>query len=160
MIREAVRADIPACVHVIRTSFQTVADEFGFTKENAPRFTAFAISEEKLIRQMEEEHRRMYLDEEDGVICGFYSLRRMENGACELGNLSVLPAYRHRGIGSALLKHAMETAKRRQYPVMKLSIVEENVRLRAWYERHGAVHTGTEQFDFFPFVCGYMKISL
>ena len=121
--------------------------------------TAFSVSEEKLIRQMEEEHRRMYLDEEDGVICGFYSLQLMEDGACELGNLSVLPAYRRRGIGSTLLKHALETAKRQNCTVMKLSIVEENVRLRRWYESHGAVHTGTEKYDFFPFACGFMIIK-
>ena len=28
------------------------------------------------------------------------------------------------------------------------------------YEQQGAVHTGTEKFDFFPFTCGYMKIPL
>ena len=44
--------------------------------------------------------------------------------------------------------------------MMKLSIVEENTVLRKWYERNGAVHTGTEKFDFFPFTCGYMEINL
>ena len=160
MIREVKRADIPACVSVIRSSFQTVADEFGFTIENAPRFTAFAVTQEQLFRQLEEEHRLMFLNEEDGVICGFYSLRLMEDGACELGNLSVLPAYRHGGIGSKLLKHAVETAKSLNRLVMKLSVVEENVRLLRWYERHGAVHTGTEKYDFFPFACGFMIFRL
>ena len=160
MIRKAERSDIPACVHVIRSAFQTVADEFGFTKENAPRFTAFAVTEERLIRQMEEEHRLMHLDEDDGVIRGYYSLLLMDGGACELCNLSVLPACRHRGIGNSLLEHAKETAKRQDRAVMKLSIVEENARLRRWYENHGALHTGTEKFDFFPFACGFMTISL
>jgi N-acetylglutamate synthase-like GNAT family acetyltransferase len=32
--------------------------------------------------------------------------------------------------------------------------------LRKWYEGYGAIHTGTEKFDFFPFTCGYMKIML
>ena len=48
MIRKAERADLPACADVIRKSFRTVADEFGFTEENAPRFTAFATTEERL----------------------------------------------------------------------------------------------------------------
>lgn len=39
---------IPECVRVIRESFHTVADEFGFTEENAPRFTAFATTEQRL----------------------------------------------------------------------------------------------------------------
>ena len=44
--------------------------------------------------------------------------------------------------------------------MINLGIVEENRVLRKWYERNGAVHTGTEKYDFFPFTCGYMKIPL
>ena len=160
MIRQVKRTDLPECVKVIRASFQTVADEFGFTEENAPRFTAFATTEERLMWHMEGEHRLMYLDEEDGRICGYYSLRLNDDGTCELGSLSVLPEYRHRGIGGALLRHSMKTAEAHCCGEMKLSIVEENTVLRKWYERNGAVHTGTEKFDFFPFTCGYMEIDL
>ena len=160
MIRKTERADLPECVKVIRNSFQTVADEFGFTEENAPRFTAFATTEERLMWQMYCEHRLMYLDEEDGRICGCYSLRLNDDGTCDLGSLSVLPEYRHRGIGGTLLRHSMETAREQNCGEMKLSIVEENTVLRKWYERNGAVHTGTEKFDFFPFTCGYMEIDL
>ena len=160
MIRKAERADLPECVKVIRNSFQTVADEFGLTKENAPRFTAFATTEDRLLWHMDGERRLMYLDEEDGRIRGYYSLRLNGDGTCELGNLSVLPEYRHRGIGGALLKHSMETAKAEYCREMRLSIVEENTVLREWYERSGAVHTGTEKFSFFPFTCGYLRIDL
>ena len=137
MIRKAERADLPECVRVIQNSFQTVADEFGFTEENAPRFTAFATTEERLVWQMDGEHRLMYLDEEDGRICGYYSLRLNGNGTCELGSLSVLPEYRHRGIGEALLKHSAKTAREQHCSVMKLSIVEENTVLRKWYTSTG-----------------------
>jgi ribosomal protein S18 acetylase RimI-like enzyme len=102
----------------------------------------------------------MFLDEEDGAICGYYSLLLKENGECELGNLSVLPKHRHQGIGTNLLKHSMDTARKQRCQVMRLSIVEENTVLRQWYEQNGAVHTGTEKFDFFPFTCGYMLIRL
>ena len=36
MIREVTRDDIPVYVDVIRKSFKTVVDEFGFTIDNAP----------------------------------------------------------------------------------------------------------------------------
>ena len=160
MIREIRREDIPECVRVIQRSFQTVADEFGVTPENAPRFVAFATDENRLLWQQEKEHRLMFLDEEDGEICGYYSLLLKENGECELGNLSVLPKHRHQGIGTNLLKHSMDTARKQRCQVMRLSIVEENTVLRQWYEQNGAVHTGTEKFDFFPFTCGYMLIRL
>ena len=160
MIRKVEKADLPECVRVIRESFRTVADEFGFTPENAPRFTAFATTEQRLAWQMYCEHRLMYLDEEGGQACGYYSLQLRENSECELGNLSVLPGFRHRGIGGKLLRHAIETAGEQRCTAIKLSIVEENKVLREWYEQNGAVHTGTEKFDFFPFTCGYMEIAL
>ena len=49
MIREVKRDELSACADLIRRSFQTVADECGFTRENAPRFTAFAATEEQLL---------------------------------------------------------------------------------------------------------------
>ncbi len=61
MIREVERDDVPVCVDIIRNSFKTVADEFGFTLDNAPRFTAFATTEERLYWQMDNEPRRMFV---------------------------------------------------------------------------------------------------
>ena len=43
---------------------------------------------------------------------------------------------------------------------MNIGIVEENKKLRKWYEDNGAVHLGTHKFDFFPFTCGYMRKEL
>ena len=160
MIREVRREEIPECVRVIRRSHQTVADQFGLTSENTPRYVAFATDENRLIWHMDHEHRLMFLEEQDGVVRGYYSLLMKQDGECELSNLSVLPEHRHQGIGTALLKHSMETARKQNCRTMRLSIVEENVVLRQWYERNGAVHTGTEKYDFFPFTCGYMKILL
>ena len=160
MIREVKREDLAACAALIRKSFQTVADEFGITAENAPRFTAFAVTEERLAGRMDAGHMLMFLDEEDGRICGYCSLKFRDQGVCELFNLCVLPGCRHRGIGSRLLRYAVWIAGKHGCTVMELSIVEENSVLRKWYERNGAVHTGTEKPDFFPFTCGHMKIFL
>ncbi len=111
MIREVTRDDIPVCVDIIRKSFKTVADELGFTIDNAPRFTAFATTEERLYLQMDNEPRQMFVYEKNGVICGYYSLLMQDNNECELNNLAALPEYRHCGIGKTLLEHAYETAR-------------------------------------------------
>ena len=44
--------------------------------------------------------------------------------------------------------------------MLKMGIVEENKRLRKWYESFGFIHTGTQKFDFFPFTCGYLEREL
>lgn len=159
MIRRVTASDIPECVDVIRNSFLTVAEEFGFTEQNAPRFTAFAATAERLGWQLEE-GRPMFAYAEDGRIAGYYSLHVGENGECELNNLCVLPEYRHKKIGERLFSHAVSTAKGFGCTLMNIGIVEENQRLREWYEKLGARHIRTQKFDFFPFTCGYMTLEL
>lgn len=156
MIKEICKEDITECVKVIKESFSTVADAFGLTVENAPRFTAFATTEERLYWQFEQEHRPMYAFYDNGAIVGYYSLMLLENNECELNNLCVLSSYRHKGIGEKLLKHAFETASRLNCVKIIIGIIEENKVLRHWYESFGFVHLGTQKFDFFPFTCGYM----
>lgn len=160
MIKEVERKDIVECVKVIKDSFSTVADEFGFTIANAPRFTAFATTEERLNWHLDVEHRPMYAFFDNGIIVGYYSLLLKDNNECELNNLCVIPAYRHKGIGEELLKSAFKVAQKLNCNKMHIGIVEENKVLRKWYESFGFIHTGTQKFDFFPFTCGYMEKNL
>lgn len=160
MIRAMKKEEIPVCVDVICRSFRTVAERFGFTKENAPRFTAFAMSEERLCWQFEHEKRSMYVWDEQGSIVGYCSLTVQHEGICELHNLAVLPSCRHREIGSKILCYVLEEAKKCGCRRIKIGIVEENMQLKNWYMQHGFVPIGTEKFDFFPFTCGYMEYIL
>ena len=160
MIRKITRDDLPACAALIRESFMTVANEFGITPENAPRFTAFAVDEARLRHHMDVERRPMYGWFEGDRPVGYYSLLVKADGACELNNLCVLPECRHGQIGRALLRHAFERARALGCARIDIGIVEENRRLRRWYEAAGFVHTGTRKFDFFPFTCGYMEKTL
>ena len=161
MIRQMNEDEIAECAELISASFMTVADEFGFTKDNAPRFTAFATTPERLKHHMAESKRPMYVYvDPDGKIVGYYSLALRENGECELNNLCVLPDQRHQRIGGELLSDAFQRAAELGCGRMKIGIVEENKVLREWYESKGFTHIGTQKFDFFPFTCGYMETDL
>ena len=59
MIREIKENEFREAVEVIKQSFMTDADEFGFTAENVPRFVAFATDEGKLLFWKKEQHRQM-----------------------------------------------------------------------------------------------------
>lgn len=146
MIRKVRGEEIPVCVEIIKKSFLTVADEYGFTEKNAPRFTAFATTQDRLYWHMDGEHRPMYVFEEDGALCGYYSLLLQGNGECELNNLALV--------------HSFNIAKELGCRIINIAIVEENRVLRKWYELNGAIHIGTKKYDFFPFTCGYMKKEL
>lgn len=160
MIQPVKHNDIRECVDVIKESFLTVANEFGITPDNAPRFTAFATTEQRLSWQLNNEKRPMFAFVLNGNIVGYYSLLIKENGECELNNLCVLPQCRHEGIGGQLLLHSFETAKGLGCSKMNIGIVEENQVLRKWYETFGFSHIGTQKFDFFPFTCGYMELII
>ncbi len=160
MIGQVKESQLAECVQVIRDSFQTVADTFGFTVENASRFTAFATTLDRLNWQMHGEKRPMFACMEENRVVGYYSLLMQEGEECELNNLCVLPSHRHQGIGEQLLHHAFQTAREMHCRKMHIGIVEENQLLRKWYESFGFVHTGTRKFDAFPFTCGYMEKEL
>ena len=160
LIRQMSIEEIPECVEVIRTAFKTVADEFGFTEENAPYFTAFATDEARIKKQFEEEKRPMNVFLLDGKIVGYYSLEILSEKEAELNNLAVLPEYRHRGIGEKLVRYLFDDARMKGYERIKIGIVEENKVLRKWYESLGFIHTNSVKFDFFPFTCGYLEMEL
>ncbi len=159
MIRHIQEKEIEKCVEVIKRSFLTVAQEYGLTVKNAPRFTAFATTFERLQAQYTE-GRQMYgyFDEKE-KLTGYYSLHITESGECELNNLCVLPEHRHKDVGKKLFAHALLKAAEKKCKKVGISIVEENSKLRVWYEQFGAKHIGTKKFDFFPFTCGYMEIE-
>ena len=70
MIRKVNEQELSNCVNVIKESFITVANDFGFTIENAPRFTAFATTEDRLKWHFLGEHRPMYAFFDKDTIVG------------------------------------------------------------------------------------------
>jgi ribosomal protein S18 acetylase RimI-like enzyme len=123
VIKEVHEKDIIECVNVIIESFKTVAEEFCFTIENAPGFTAFSTTEEKIKKQLIEEHRPMYAFFDQGTIVGYYSLLLQEKNECELNNLCVLPTYRHKKVGEELIQRELKTLTNEKIT----SIVEQNL---------------------------------
>lgn len=157
-IRKVTENDIPECVQVIRRSFQTVADEFGFTPEKDPKFTSYATTEERLRWHMFNEHRPMYACFVDGKIAGYYSLH-IDGGEIELSNLSTLPEFRHNKIGESLMYHSFDRARELGFTEITIGVVDANERVKRWYENHGFTKSG-ECDAYLTFHCIFMKKTL
>lgn len=149
---------LPVCIDIIRKSFATVAKEFNFTKENCPSHTSF-MPVEKLEEQFRNEY-QMFLYSYHSDFAGFFSVHTDKNHALELNTLAVLPAYRHNGIGTEMIEFSKAYAYEHNCIKIKISIVEENLRLRKWYETLGFVHTGTKIIPNLPFTVGYMEFTV
>lgn len=158
MIRQINQSEIDECVLVIKKSFKNIAEEFNITFENSPNYVLFSTNYAKLKAQLDSGH-LMFADFENEKIIGYYSLDIYGN-ECEINNLCILPQYRHSGNGSRLLKHAVNVAEEKNLKKINISIVEENSKLKKWYEDFGFIHTHTKKFDFFSFTCGYMEMIL
>ena len=146
------------CLDIIRSSFMTVAEEFGITKNNCPSHTAF-MTIDKLEKQFND-GRPMYLFYQDELPVGYFSLAKCSDNEWELNNLAVLPEYRHLGIGKAMVDYAVVAVKNYGGNIISIGIIEENTILKSWYLKLGFNHISTRKFEHLPFTVGFMKMEI
>ena len=146
------------CLEIIRSSFITVAGEFGLTEKNCPSHTAF-ITIDKLEKQFDD-GRPMFLFYQDTSPVGYFSLAKCSDDEWELNNLAVLPEYRHLGIGKSMIDYAVATVKNYGGNKISISIIEENTKLKQWYLKLGFTHISTRKFERLPFTVGLMEINI
>lgn len=158
MIKPVSYEDLDKCARVIRESFSTVADDFGLTEQNCSTNGAF-IKSDKLKTSLDNGC-LMYGLYSGEVLSGFVLLEKKDDSSYILEKLAVLPSCRHRGFGRELISFCRDTVKELGGSKILISIIEENVRLRKWYEDCGFIHTGTKKFDHLPFTVGFMETSI
>ncbi len=158
VIRDIQDSDFDKCVSVIRTSFLTVAEEFGLTEENCATNGAF-IKRERLVYEKENGTLMFVACLFDEVI-GFIGIKSKDNHIFEIEKLGVLPQYRHLGYGKLLLDFAKDKAILLGANKITIGIIEENLRLKKWYQSYGFKSTGTKIFPHLPFTVGFMEMKL
>ena len=89
----------------------------------------------------------IYIAEADGAAAGFMQLFKTYSTVhlCSswiLEDLFVNPAYRHAGVGSALLSHALQHVREDGAGGMFLETAHDNVAAQALYEKAGWVREG------------------
>ena len=151
-------AHLPLYAEVIRQNFATVAQEFNLTKENCPGHTSF-ITDERLASKIKEGYYPFgYFA--DGKLAGFASLTDTGGGAYEMGNVAVLPEYRHLGYGKSLLDFCKERVVELGGSKITIGIIDESTVLKKWYSANGFIQTGVKRFEHLPFTVGYMEWSV
>lgn len=153
------KTELPGLLECIRHSFATVAQELNLTKESASTNPAF-LSLERLESSISE-GLEFFVLEEKGHIQGCVALQKgREEGSYYLERLAVLPEYRHRGYGRALLDHCMDKVRERGGRTISIAIIDENIRLKKWYKDYGFIRGATKKFDHLPFTVLFMEKKL
>ena len=149
VIRQGTRDDVPLLAAVIRAAFRDVGDRFALTAETCPTHPSNCAT--TWIEKALDKGARYYLGEEGGKACGCVALERANPEVCYLERLAVLPQFRRKGFGKALVDHLLEEARALGARRVEIGIIAEQGELRAWYERLGFVPTKTARFDHLPF---------
>lgn len=158
MIRRACADDVQMVVSLLRRACDTVAKRFGLTQENCPKSPAFYT--EDRARADFERGVQYYFLEEDAEVCGCVALEKARPEIGYLERLAVLPEYRSRGYGSAMVRHVLTQARSIGLERIGIAIIAEDAPLAEWYRRFGFVSTGTREFDHLPFTVAFMEKEL
>lgn len=151
--------DIDTCVSILRSSFGTVAEEFGLTEKNTPSNAAF-ITTENLKKQISE-NRTFYLLDIQNNSVGTVAIEKSTDqpGTFFIEKLAVLPAFRHKGFGKELMEFATRMIIDRGGKKVSVAVINENTQLKTWYESQGFIQTSLRKFDHLLFtVCFMHKI--
>jgi len=149
--------DIEKITQVINQSFQTVAEEFGFTRQNAPTFPAFI--EPEIIENQIHEGLSLYCFIVDDIFVGSIGTSDLkDNDTFKIERLAVLPGYRHQGIGKRLMDYAYQKITKNSGKIAQVEIVNENTKLKSWYTDNGFYELRIDNYKQLPFtVCVLTK---
>jgi len=78
-----------------------------------------------------------YVAEEEERLLGIYALLPSKQGSVELVNIAVKETAQGKGIGGALLRHAIQTAKQMGFCSLDLGTGNSSIGQLAFYQKHG-----------------------
>jgi N-acetylglutamate synthase-like GNAT family acetyltransferase len=153
-IRAATQQDIPLLTMLVSTVFRDVAERFHLTLENCPKHPSNCVPE--WFETAMTKGIRYYILEDHGTPCGCVALEQAKPEVGYLERLAVLPQYRKRGFGEALVAHVFAEAQKLGIKRVEIGIIAEQAELRAWYEKLGFVITREAEFSHLPFRVTFM----
>jgi len=145
---------------VIRLAFADVAQEFHLTPENCPKHPSFLSDADMLEPLARPGVLSFGALASDNTLVGFVAIWPKGQGAYELTRLCVLPEHRHAGLGARLLQAAVQAARGRGARKIEIGIIEENERLKCWYETNGFQATALREYAHLPFTVCEMELEV
>ena len=150
--------DAEIIAFIVSQGNKDVAEKFELTLENNPKHPSFYTKEWVLLDIDRGEEYFLY--QIKGVYCGCVAFEQPNSNISYLNRLSVLPEYRHKGIGEQLVKHVFECSRIKNIQMVSIGIISEHTLLKKWYLKLGFIEKETKHFDHLPFDVTYMSYNL
>ena len=150
--------DAKTIAEIVSISNREVAVRFGITKENNPKHPSFYDEAWALSDFERGEEYFLYKINGENAGCVAFEMPNPDVGY--LNRLSVLPAYRKRGIGAALVRHVFDYAQSKGVPEISIGIIAKHTDLKNWYKKLGFVENGLKKFPHLPFDVLFMRSVL
>ena len=153
--------DVSEIVRVLNLSHGTIARDFNFTKEDNPTNNAFI--DEKTLREQLNNGIELYGLKMNNRLVGCIAIEKSkrEPSTYYIEKVSVLPEFRHQGIGVRLMDFATAKIKDAGGQIISIALIDSNTKLKKWYLSQGFIETGFKDFEHLPFrVCFMRKESI
>ena len=147
-----------AIAFIIREANKDVAHLFGLTSDNAPKHPSFYTKNWVLCDFKRGEKYFLYRHKE--ILVGCIAFEQPDSDTAYLNRLSVLPDYRHSGIGESLVNHVIAYSKDRNISIVSIGIIAEHTVLKKWYLKLGFIEGISRKFNHLPFNVTYMSYAL
>jgi len=90
----------------------------------------------------------LYIAEEAGIVFGVYVLTPVDSNIAEIKNIAVCETHQGKGIGTLLLRHAEDTARKNGYKKLIIGTGNSSIRQLYLYQKMGFEICGIKK-DFF-----------
>ncbi len=154
---EATPGDAALVARMVRRAFRPQAAILGVNKVDHPYYAAFQTAAR--VRQRMAEGGQVVIawrgEEPVGTLTYMRGRHHPDDGWIE--RVAVLPEYRRRKYGEALMAHAEKRLRKLGAKKLRLAIVKQFDHLRRFYERQGYRATETKRYPGMPFEVEFME---
>lgn len=143
---------------IVAESNKDVAERFGLTAGNCPKHPSHCTTDWVLADLARGERYFVAVDDAQPIACVAYE--RAAADLAYLNRLSVLPAWRRRGVGERLVRRIVELARADGVAAISIGVIAEHDALQRWYRKLGFVDGEVRTYPHLPFAVKYMSYPL
>ena len=143
---------------IIRVSNKDVASQFQLNKRNASKHPSFCRTE--WVKEGMDRGETYFLCYIEKIMVGCVAFEHTEQDVMYLNRLAVLPGYRKKGCGRALVQHILSIGSQNKINRVSVGIIEKHHLLKQWYVSLGFTEKNVVKFDHLPFDVLYLEYDL